>query len=246
VHYQPIVDLGSDRVERLEALVRWRHPTRGLLGPGDFLGLAERAGLVSDILRFVLGDALGHAKSWRAEGLADRVSVNLSSSELSLPRLHLLIADELRAHGVAPEVLELEVAEDSLGLDLDQIVTVLGQLRLLGARLAIDDYGSGPGSLTFLRRLPVSALKLDRAFVTALAVDPENQAIVHATGELARALGLELVAEGVEAPSALPILHELGCHAAQGVAICPPMVPAQMTQWLRRELARHTAEALHR
>ena len=112
-------------------------------------------------------------------------------------------------------------------------------------RLAVDDYGSGTGSLALLRRLPISAVKLDRAFVTALAVDPENQAIVQATGALARALGLELVAEGVEAPGALPLLRDLGCHAAQGVAVCPPVEAAQMTQWLRRQVARQTAEALH-
>jgi diguanylate cyclase (GGDEF)-like protein len=238
-HYQPQLDLRTGTVVGVEALVRWEHPTRGLLTPDVFLPLAERAGLMRRLALRVLERSLRDLRAWRATGHDLKLAVNLSVSNLqdvALPEQVAMLLDSL---GVPPAALTLEITEDVLMADAARSQQVLAGLRALGVRLSIDDYGTGYSSLAYLRALPVHELKLDRSFVRNLTSDPRAAAIVRSTLQLSRDLGMTMVVEGVEDAGALAALCAWECDIAQGFHVARPMPAEQFVNWL----AAHRAAA---
>ncbi len=232
VHYQPKVDLRTDRVEGVEALVRWQHPHRGLLQPDAFLPLVEESGLVRLLTIHVLGIALGQARRWREAGLDLSVAVNLSAASVVDPELPGLVGQLLDEAALPASSLVLEMTEDVLLGDRDRAAAVMAALHLRGVRLAIDAYGTGHGSLAALQELPLDELKLDASFVAGMDDDLRGPAVVAATVALAHALGLRLVAEGVESAAAESSLRAMGCDAAQGFHFSPALPPDDLERWL--------------
>jgi diguanylate cyclase (GGDEF)-like protein len=223
VHYQPQLDLASGSIRAVEALVRWQHPERGLLAAGEFIGAAERSGLVSQISRSVLAASARQWQDWNGQGIKLDVAVNLSAVDLLDMTLVGEIAALLAEHDMPPEHLVLEITERTLLQDEHLARTVLTQLNDLGIRVSIDDYGTGYSSLASLRQLPIQQVKIDRCFVTGIPSDTNNDAIVRSTIDLAHALGARVVAEGVEATSELDRLAGSACDLAQGYLIGRPL-----------------------
>jgi predicted signal transduction protein with EAL and GGDEF domain len=232
VYYQPRIDLSSGSARSVEALVRWNHPERGLLGPGEFLPLAQHTGIVRLITRYVLEAALRQCRSWRDLGLDVSVGVNLFSRDLLDGGLPDEVGRLLAQCGVEPRRLELEITEDTILIDPARTTVILEQLGARGVALAIDDFGTGYSSLNYLKRLPVDVLKIDRSFVSRMEVDENDAVIVRSTIELAHNLGLIVVAEGVETQETLVRLAELGCDNAQGFHLSPPVPADELTEWL--------------
>lgn len=220
---QPAVDLATGAPTGVEALIRWRHPRRGWLSPADFIRPVENSEQLGAFTRYVLDKALGVAAGWALEGLDVPISVNLSARSLLDPRLPAEIADALRRHQVPPHRLVLEITETVVMSELEVIDEVLATLRSMGVQLAVDDFGTGFSSLTFLTRIAVDELKVDRSFVIRMADSPEAAAIVRTTVGLAHELGLRVVAEGVETAEQRIALTELGCTSAQGYHFFKPM-----------------------
>jgi len=241
LHFQPQVDLASGRVSGVEALIRWQHPARGLLGPGAFLPGVERSSLMRRVTGFALREALKQAQAWREQGIELAMSVNLSVLNLLDLSIAHDVAEQLAAHGVPPGGLRLEITEDSLMTDPGRAAGVLAGLRAMGVGLSIDDFGTGYSSLSYLQRLPVSELKIDRCFVRDVARSPSDAAIVRATIDMARTLGLRTVAEGVEDEAGLDVLRDLGCDLVQGFHLGRPMPAADLTARLLAEEARPAA-----
>jgi diguanylate cyclase (GGDEF)-like protein len=225
LYCQPQLDLASNRIVGAEALVRWPHPTLGLVNPSEFIGLAESGGIITPLTYWVLDAALRARHQWQQQGLVQPLGVNLSAHDLREPRLLEHIDGALDTWGVGPEGIEFELTETALMDDPPAAREVLQQLKRRGHKLALDDFGTGYSSLAYLQRLPVDALKIDRSFVAAMARDAGSAAIVRSTIELAHNLGLKVVAEGVEDPATLQRLRDWGCDRAQGYAIGRP-VPA--------------------
>jgi diguanylate cyclase len=226
LHHQPKIALADGRVAGTEALVRWQHPRHGLRGPGAFLPHAEHAAVMRPLTLRVLDRALRSLSAWRAAGLDLHVAVNLSVQNLLDVRTPHHVAEALELHGVPPEALTLEVTERLLVADPRRAADVLTDLRRLGVRLALDDFGTGYSSLEHLKRLPVDELKVDKSFVLRMDEDAADRAIVASTVALAHALGLRVVAEGVESATSAAVLASIGCDLAQGFHFSPP-VPAE-------------------
>ncbi len=222
LHYQPKSDIASGRITGVEALVRWQHPERGLLYPDQFIELAEHTGLIRPLTTYVLDRALKDCRAWRNQGLDLTVAVNLSSRNLLDPTLPGQVDDLLAKHDLPADALEIEITESTAMADPERSVQVLAQLHGLGIHLAVDDYGTGHSSLAYLSRLPVDALKIDRSFVQQMGLDAKSDVIVRSTVDLARNLGLRVVAEGVEETEIYVRLAELGCDAAQGYWLARP------------------------
>jgi EAL domain-containing protein (putative c-di-GMP-specific phosphodiesterase class I) len=237
VLYQPIISLDSGEIVGVEALVRWEHPSRGLLTPDVFLPLAEQAGLMRRLALRVLERSLRDLRSWRAAGHDLSLAVNLSVSNLQDVALPGQVAMLLESLGVPAEVLTLEITEDVLMADAARSQQVLAGLRALGVRLSIDDYGTGYSSLAYLRALPVHELKLDRSFVRNLTSDPRAAAIVRSTLQLSRDLGMTMVVEGVEDAGALAALCAWECDIAQGFHVARPMPAERFVEWLQSQRA---------
>ncbi|SDY16054.1 diguanylate cyclase/phosphodiesterase [Geodermatophilus africanus] len=231
VHLQPQVDLSDGRVAGVEALVRWQHPTRGLLSPAHLLPAAEQAGLLRPLTDTVLELSLQAVAGWW-ESTRVPVSVNLSAANVSDLDLPSKVAVALLRHGLPTQALTLELVEDTLMADPERGRTVLGELRRLGIRTSIDDYGTGYSSLAYLRHLPADELKLDRSLTLDVGRDHRAAAIVRHTVALAHDLGLSLVAEGVEDEATGRALAALGCDVAQGYAIARPMPVDAFVRWL--------------
>jgi diguanylate cyclase (GGDEF)-like protein len=225
VEYQPIETVHGELVGA-EALVRWDHPTRGRLSPEEFLEVAERYRLTPSIAGRVLDVALGDLRRWRAGGSTVRVSVNVSASDLRDEALVQIVASALLRHGVPPEALTIEITETAMMRDPEMAHRVMHALADLGVELAVDDYGTGYSSLEYLLKLPIDEIKLDRAFSGSIDGDPRAVAIVRSTIDLTHALGLRMVAEGVEDPLTLAVLQELGCDRVQGWHLGRPMPAA--------------------
>lgn len=221
LHYQTVHDLRSGTVAVVEALLRWRHPERGLLAPAEFLALAEETGALVDLGRWVLDRACRDAAGWPAGCRA--VAVNLSPRQLAWPGLVAAVSDALDASGLAPPQLWLEVTEAAVMQHVDDSARTLGALADLGVRIALDDYGSGASSLAVLRRLPLHCLKVDRAFVAGAGPGLADRSAVAAIAGLARGLGVLVVGEGVETPQQAAELRELGGDLGQGFYWAPPV-----------------------
>jgi EAL domain-containing protein (putative c-di-GMP-specific phosphodiesterase class I) len=224
VFYQPVVSLATGSIVGAEALVRWQHPDRGLVAPGDFIPLAEEAGLNGQIGAWVLGQACGDAAAWRnATGRDLFVSVNVSGVQLSAPGLPETVEGALQSSTLAPERLTLEITETSLIRDLGSLTDSLLELKGHGIRIAIDDFGTGYSSLTYLRRLPIDVVKVDKAFIDRLGLSSEDSAILAAIITMGRSLGFQVVAEGVEQSEQLSALRALSCDLGQGYFFAKPL-----------------------
>jgi diguanylate cyclase (GGDEF)-like protein len=232
LHYQPVVDLGSGRVVGVEALVRWIHPTRGLIGPDDFIPLAESSEQIGPLTTWVLNHALEQCRRWQDSGVDLRMAVNLSARNLHHPGFPAEVGNLLAKWDVAPRSLELEITESAVMADPTRAIKILAELQGLGISLAIDDFGTGYSSLSYLSRLPVAKLKIDRSFVMTMDENHDDAVIVRSTIELGRNLGLGVIAEGVESPQVGRELERLGCDLAQGFLWSPAMPADQLSAWL--------------
>jgi diguanylate cyclase (GGDEF)-like protein len=230
--YQPKLDLRSGRIVAVEALLRWRHPQRGMIPPVSFIPFAEQTGFIREITPWVLDAAIRQLARWRMEGIDIAVSANLSALDLLDPQLSGRVGALLASHRVPAHRLCLEITESALMDEPALALAHLNELAALGVKLSIDDYGVGQASLAYLKSLPVDELKLDRSFVTAIADSPRNAAIVQSTIMLSHALGLSVVAEGVETAEELDWLHAHGCDVAQGYRIAKPMAAEALAEWL--------------
>lgn len=236
VYYQPSVSLGSGRVSGLEALVRWQHPVRGLIGPTEFIPLAEETGLIVSIGKWVLREACRQAKEWGVDAdPASRVvvAVNLSARQFQDPNLIADVASALNDSGLDPACLALEITESVVMDEAETTLVQLHALKSIGLKLSIDDFGTGYSSLSYLKRFPMDEIKIDRIFVDGLGHDCEDSVIVSATISLAHALGLTVVAEGTESVEQVMELQRLGCDIAQGYCFAQPLEGAQVPGFLR-------------
>jgi diguanylate cyclase (GGDEF)-like protein/PAS domain S-box-containing protein len=231
VHYQPQIDLATRKTTGVEALVRWRHPTQGLLGPASFLPQAERTALIAPLTRWVLNEALRQQRTWRADGVDLTMAVNISARALK-PNGDLpdTVAELAEIWGIEPDRLTLELTESAL------IETgapnVLARLHNMGGKVSIDDFGTGYSSLVYLQNLPIDQIKVDRSFVMNLSSAPSDAVIVRSTIDLAHNLGLTVVAEGVEDETTLDTLVQYGCDSAQGYLFSPALAAEELTAWL--------------
>jgi EAL domain-containing protein (putative c-di-GMP-specific phosphodiesterase class I) len=235
VLYQPYIDLRTTQVVGVEALVRWRHPTHGVLEPDSFISMAERSEVIVALDTWVLQQACRQARIWRDHGLGPlRLSVNLASRDLSSPALFANIDRALEETGIDPSLLELEITErvvlDRLGPAKENIE----RLRRLGVRFSIDDFGTGHSSMSRIGSFPVSTLKIDQSFVQVLGPEEDNNSLVSAIISMADRLGLACVAEGVETSLQSRVLLQRGCTTAQGYFFSPPVPAEEVEQMMSR------------
>jgi len=234
VMYQPQVDARTGQVVAMEALVRWRHPTDGLIAPVAFLPDARRSGLMPALTEVVGRHVFTAARRWADEGLELRVAMNCAPPELVSDQLLARLLEALEGAGLAPESLVVEVTEDAFLADPARAREAIEELRAHAVQVSVDDYGTGHSSLAYLRDLPVQELKIDRSFVSTVTTDARSRLIVAASTQMAHALGLRLVAEGVEDSGAAAALVPLGVDVLQGFHIARPMPAADVVTWVRR------------
>lgn len=233
LHYQPTLRLRDDQVCTVEALVRWNHPRHGLIYPDRFLPVAEQTGLIDPLTDWVLATALAQVRTWDHLGTHVDVAVNVSARNLTSPGFSTRVLDALVISGLPARRLVLEVTETAVFADLEKATRELHRLRDAGIRISLDDFGQGSTSLGYLGRLPLSELKIDRAFVTDMSTQSGNAAIVRSLIDLAHNLGMSVVAEGVEDETTLVTLRNGGCDVAQGYVLARPMGAGALMEWLR-------------
>jgi diguanylate cyclase (GGDEF)-like protein len=231
--YQPRVALGECGEHFVEALVRWAHPTRGLVSPAEFVPLAEQTGYIRTITQWVLGQAVAQCTEWRNRGLPMNISVNISANDLIDADLPVRLAQLFEKEGCAAQWITLEVSENAIVGDPGHALNNLQRLHELGCKLALDDYGTGYSTLAYLRRLPLDELKVDKSFTMGMTTDASDALIVRSTIELAHKLGLVVVAGGVEDEATLSELRALGCDAVQGFLVSRPLPAADVPSWVR-------------
>ena len=234
LNYQPKYTLDGERIEGMEALLRWQHPTQGLIPPGDFIPAAEGTGIILRLTEHVLELSLAQLRCWMDAGLAVPVAVNLSTRCLLDAGLPEMVARLLAEHGVPARLLRLEVTESAVMGDAARCMEVLQRLHDLGVKLSIDDFGTGYSSMAYLRRLPVDELKIDRSFVLGMTTTAHDAVLVRTAIDLGHNLGLTVVAEGVEGAEHVSALRDLGCDIAQGYHFARPMGGEQMSELLAR------------
>lgn len=239
--YQPKVDLASGVIVGLEAMIRWQHPTRGRMSPEHFIPFAEQTGFIRELTCWVVAEAARFAAGLEARKLPIGVSVNVSARDLDSLAFPRTVAEVFREQPLPPGRLTFEITEDGLPDEHDTALVNLQALATLGARVAVDDYGTGFASQTRLARLPVHELKIDRSFVTGVGYNRGNQAIVRAAIELGRQLGLRVTAEGVETVADLRMLASMGCHEIQGFLIAEPIPAAEVVAWIETRRALHAS-----
>jgi len=231
--FQPKISLPDGKVCGAEALVRWQHPELGFLNPDDFVPAAEKSGTIVVLTRHVLSEAVRQCREWEDAGHELQISVNLSARDLLDEYLPYYVVQILKEHDLAANRLTLEVTESSIMEDLRRATTVLDLLKDVGVMISMDDFGTGHSSLAQLRNIPLDELKIDKSFITTIASDEHNDAIVRTTVELAHGMGLRVVAEGVEDATTIRRIAALGCEQAQGYFLSKPVPPAQLLAWLR-------------
>jgi len=235
--YQPKIDLASGRVTGAEALLRWRHPQRGMLAPLEFMPVIEQTALIADVTRYVIDQALIQHAAWRQVGIELGMSVNLSACNLHDPTLPTHIESLLKTHATPDGALTVEVTESAAMADIDKALRVLDALRALGVGVSIDDFGSGHASIAYLTRLPATELKIDRSLITHICQNPRDEAIARTTIDLARHLDLYVVAEGIETAEVAQRLVQVGCKTGQGYFISRPLPAEEFVAWLERRRA---------
>jgi EAL domain-containing protein (putative c-di-GMP-specific phosphodiesterase class I)/ActR/RegA family two-component response regulator len=229
--FQPKVDMATGKLVGAEALARWRHPERGIVSPGAFVGVLEAAGETEALTWVMLEKSAAAAKAWQKGGLAASVSVNLSLATLSDPTLADRITEAVRREGLETKAMILEITETAAMTDVGRCLENLARLRVKGFGLSIDDYGTGYSSMQQLARIPFTELKLDQSFVTNCAANLQHQAIIESSLDMARRLHLKTVAEGVETLADWTFLRDLGCGAGQGYFIAKPLPPGDLLRW---------------
>jgi len=233
LYFQPKVDVASGAIVGAEALVRWRHPQRGMVPPGEFIPIAEESGLVVRLSAWVLNAAMEQACAWRDAGLEPvKIAVNLSARDFS-PDLAARVRSLLARHDISPQWIELEITEGMLTHSSDQVIAMMDELADFGITLALDDFGTGYSSLSYLKRFPIDTLKIDKSFVRGIPDDGDDCAIAGAIISMAQSLGHEVIAEGVETEAQLDYLRTLGCKEVQGFFFSPPMSPEKFESMLR-------------
>jgi EAL domain-containing protein (putative c-di-GMP-specific phosphodiesterase class I)/GGDEF domain-containing protein len=237
LHYQPVLGLSDGEVEAVEALIRWRHPRRGLISPMDFIPVAEQTGQIIEIGKWVLTRACRQACDWERQGIRVRMAVNLSARQFSAPDLTDFVDRTLRETGLDPSRLELELTESMLA-DPDSSAAILERLHNLGVRVAIDDFGTGFSSLSYLTRFPLDTLKIDRSFITQAVGDRDARSVLSSVISMAHQLGLRAVAEGVETTEQQNFLVDQRCDLLQGFLHSPPLPAEECERWLRERLSR--------
>ncbi|MGT2471578.1 putative bifunctional diguanylate cyclase/phosphodiesterase [Paraburkholderia terrae] len=240
VHFQPILRLQDGGFHQMEALVRWQHPTRGLLPPSEFIAIAEESGLIVPLGRYVLERSCQQVASWQREFSTEpplQVSVNLSPGQFDDPSLLDDVAAALKKASIAPASLKLEVTEGLIMRDTEKSIGTLRRLKDFGVSIAIDDFGTGYSSLSYLRRLPLDVLKIDRSFVQGIGQNGEDDAIVQAIVSLAQSLGLSVTAEGIETPEQANLLREWSCDSGQGYLFSRPLAPDEFSTLFSRRSA---------
>jgi diguanylate cyclase (GGDEF)-like protein len=235
VYYQPKADLRTEAVVGTEALVRWIHPSRGVVPPDEFVPLAQRTGLIMPMTMYVLEEAIRQCAVWQRQGVHLATAVNLAPKTLAETELPTEIERLLDLYGVAPGYLSLEITETTIMHDPFRALATLRRLNEMGIRLAIDDFGTGYSSLSYLKRLPVHEVKIDKTFIMNMVDDADDAAIVRSTIDLARNLGLEVVAEGVETEEVRRQLIALGCDVMQGYHLSRPLPPDEIARWLEQQ-----------
>jgi diguanylate cyclase (GGDEF)-like protein len=235
LHYQPRFDLARGAITGAEALLRWLHPQRGLVPPGEFVPHAESAGLIVPLGAWVLAEACRQARGWSEAGHGLTVGVNVSPAQLRHPDMVQTVDDALSSSGLRPMLLELEITEGLLVEATDGVRGCLVGLAARGVQLAIDDFGTAYSSLAYLRRLPAQRIKIDRSFVRDIGSDAEDEAVVRAIVTLGHSLGKQVVAEGVETEAQMVFLRELGCDEAQGYLLAPPVAAEELEGLLAAE-----------
>ncbi len=234
LEFQPKVHLSTGRCEGVEALVRWEHPVLGTIRPDQFVPLAEHTELMEPMTDWIIATALEHRRQWADAGVALRVAVNASAQNLHDLRFAQRVASRMLAAGADPKWLELEITENAVMTDPVRVLHVLGAIHEMGIDVSIDDFGTGYSSLASLRNLPVSAVKIDRSFVSAMLSSESDRAIVHSIIELASNLGLETVAEGIESAAVHYVLRDMGCRSGQGFLYSPPVSHRDVAALARR------------
>lgn len=241
LHYQPKISLKGRQMQGVEALLRWRHPQRGLLAPGEFLSVAEQTGLINPITGWVLKSAAAQARAWRAEGIdmaAMSIAINVSPRTFQSPRfVEMLLHDGTSEYLKSGALLEVELTENVLMTDIQRAQKILGKLSDMGIAISIDDFGTGYSSLAYLKQLPIDTIKIDKSFVLDMARDEDDAVIVRAIIDLGHNLGFKVVAEGVETEETLNLLESLGCDSVQGYCIARPMPAAEVIPWLAKRSA---------
>ena len=238
LHYQPKINLATGGITGIEALVRWRHPDRGLIPPADFIAIAEECGLIVPIGRWVLREACRQAQVWKTAGLSPVcIAVNISAVELRTPGFAAGVRAILADTGLPAHCLELELTETALIEDSRSVADVLRELKEIGVLLALDDFGTGYSSLSYLKRFPIDALKIDRSFVRHLTTDKDDAGIVTAVIGMGDNLHMRVVAEGVETREQLAMLQEYGCPQGQGYYFSRPLPAAEFGDLLESGVA---------
>jgi len=231
LYFQPKMELATQRVVGAEVLLRWRHPTRGLLGPGAFLPFAEQTGFIRLITRWTLDKAVAQGAEWYRRGTPLALAVNVSADDIVEIHFDLRVARALARHALPPGLLTLEVTESGFIADPEQALAMLDGLSTLGVRLSIDDFGTGYSSLSHLARMPVHEVKIDRSFVQGLEADGEFETVVRAAIDMGHGLGLKVVAEGIETETAAKRLRAMGCDVGQGFLYAKAMPLAEFEAW---------------
>ncbi|GAB3955355.1 hypothetical protein GCM10027614_64350 [Micromonospora vulcania] len=234
MYYQPQIAIATGEVVGVEALLRWRHPRRGMVDPEELIRVAEQSAVMRLLTRRVVDDVVEQLARWSAAGVRLRAALNVSVRDLHTGEIADQIADRLARYEVPAEQLQLEITEGALMADPRRVLATISRLHKLGVAIALDDFGTGYSSLQHLRRLPLSEVKVDRSFVLGMADDADDAAIVRSMIELAGALGLRVVAEGVEDERTWRMLHAAGCDAAQGWFYARPMPAEELVTWLSR------------
>jgi diguanylate cyclase (GGDEF)-like protein len=234
VYYQPKADLRTGEIKGAEALVRWEHPDRGLLGPDEFIPLAQHTGLIRPLTLSVIDTAMKQIRAWQNQGIHLSVAINLATRNLLDAGLPEDVQELLDKWQLEAASVEFEITESTIMADPFRALAVLKRLHAMGTKLSIDDFGTGYSSLAYLKRLPVDAVKIDKSFVMNMVADENDAAIVRSTIDLARNLGLGIVAEGVETEAIWQTLAELGCDVAQGHYLSHPLPAAELAAWLQQ------------
>jgi len=231
LHFQPKVTSSNGRLHAVEALVRWDHPTHGVLPPNEFIPLAERTGIIEELTIWVLKSALRQGAIWHARGLSIGIAVNISALSLLNPEFPEVLTGLLSAFSFPAESLFMEITETSIMVDPERSLAILDRIHKQGVKLSIDDFGTGYSSLAYLKKLPVSELKIDKSFVTDMLTNENDATIVNATIQLGHNLGLQVVAEGVEDEETYSTLRAMGCDLQQGYFISKPVTAETIISW---------------
>jgi EAL domain-containing protein (putative c-di-GMP-specific phosphodiesterase class I) len=234
MYYQPQIAIETGEVVGVEALLRWQHPQRGMVDPEELIRIAEQTAVMRLLTRRVVDDVVEQIAKWAAAGIRLRAALNVSVRDLQTGDIADQVAERLARYEVPPAQLQLEITEGALMADSRRVLATISRLDRIGVAIALDDFGTGYSSMQHLRRLPLAEVKIDRSFVLGMAADADDAAIVRSVIELAGALGLRVVAEGVEDERTWRLLHEAGCHVAQGWFYGRPMPAEDLVTWLAR------------